>query len=554
MPDPFPAIKRELQRRRSEDGNPAIQLFGRRFFSDQTVPELLSEFLLLATSKKRIGKAIIDKGYVFPDIYVLKNWPMETSLAYAPKSRLNLKLFAFIGASKLETRHKSHRDHYRELLQRIQERITVSGSADKKEILKTLENLFLGFQRVGGQRTWCAQSFLPIHPEMLAAETIWKAAKARRDNIELWDEMTEHGNYFQSNQHLFLARGGELLYLQLCNLLRQSSDIIRTWCKDVNVGLDEREMTPVLLADALSDGLNKAVNSCHSTVGALAKFIDTGAEPETAKRTDYWKNESRYVQCGWCPAETWPESLLFAAELLRLCDATIDPVERIYLLETACAMQVLRSLCAQSARYADHDDTIKQGSGALNYVWAFSDPEGRSDTNKRISRRSVSAIQRLIQKAIRHPDILKNIKEQKQHEGIRWKDPYKEADRRYGHKLFLTLAKRLGMIVPRRGTGARFVLTDHLLRYLVLTTIRPGERMTYDTFKKQVFQRHGMAFDDEHLRGACRWCGTRPLTTLGDNIDKWLTDMLSSAGMLVQLSDSCSMVENPFAAGRENHQ
>ena len=78
--------------------------------------------------------------------------------------------------------------------------------------------------------------------------------------------------------------------------------------------------------------------------------------------------------------------------------------------------------------------------------------------------------------------------------------------------------------------------------------------MTYDTFKKQVFQRHGMAFDDEHLRGACRWCGTRPLTTLGDNIDKWLTDMLSSAGMLVQLSDSCSMVENPFTAGRENHQ
>jgi len=554
MPDPFPAIKRELQRRRSEDGNPAIQLFGRRFFSDQTVPELLSEFLLLATSKKRIGKAIIDKGYVFPDIDVLKNWPMETSLAYAPKSRLNLKLFAFIGASKLETRHKSHRDHYRELLQRIQERITVSGSADKEEILKTLENLFLGFQRVGGQRTWCAQSFLPIHPEMLAAETIWKAAKARRDNIESWDEITEHGNYFQSNQHLFLARGGELLYLQLCNLLRQSPDIIRTWCKDVNAGLDEREMTPVLLADALSDGLNEAVNSCPSTVGALAKFIDTGAEPETAKRTDYWKSEPRYVQCGWCPAETWPESLLFAAELLRLCDATIDPVERIYLLETACAMQVLRSLCAQSARYADNDDTIKQGSGALNYVWAFSDPEGRSDTIKRISRRSVSAIQRLIQKAIRHPDILKNIKEQKQREGIRWKDPYKEADRRYGHKLFLTLAKRLGMIVPRRGTGARFVLTDHLLRYLVLTTIRPGEIMTYDTFKKQVFQRHGMAFDDEHLRGACRWCGTRPLTTLGDNIDKWLTDMLSSAGMLVKLSDSCSMVENPFTAGRENHQ
>jgi len=507
----------------------------------------------LATSQKRIGKAIIDKVRVFPDIDVLKNWPPETSLAYAPKSRLNLKLFALIGASKLETRHKSHRDHDRELRQRIREKITVSGSADTEVILKTLENLFLGFQRVGGQRTWCAQSFLPIHPEMLAAETLWNSTKAKK--AENWDEITERFNhFFTSNQHRFLARGGELLYLQLCNLLRQSPDIIRVWCKDVDAGLDEREMTPVLLADALSYGLNKALNSCPSTVGSLAKFIDTGAEPETAKRTDCQDGEPRYVQCGWCPEETWPESLLFAVELLRLCDATIDPVERIYLLETACAMQVLRSLCAQSARYTDHNDTIRQGSGSLNYVWAFSDPEGHSDAIKRISRRSVSAIQRLIQKAIRHPDILKNIEEQKQNEGIRWKDPYKEADRRYGHKLFLTLAKRLGMIVPRRGAGARFVLTDHLLRYLVLTTIRPGERMTYDTFKKQVFKRFGMAFDDEYLRVACRWYGTRPFTTLGDNIDKWLTDMLSAAGMLIRLSDSCSMVENPFNAGRENRQ
>ncbi len=35
--------------------NPAIQLFGNRLFMDQTVSELLVEFLLVVFSTKRIG-------------------------------------------------------------------------------------------------------------------------------------------------------------------------------------------------------------------------------------------------------------------------------------------------------------------------------------------------------------------------------------------------------------------------------------------------------------------------------------------------------------------
>ena len=126
---------------------------------------------------------------------------------------------------------------------------------------------------------------------------------------------------------------------------------------------------------------------------------------------------------------------------------------------------------------------------------------------------------------------------------------YKEADGRYGHKLFLTVAKRLGLVVPKRGAGARLVLNDKLLRCMVLATIRPGERVTYESFKKLLFAHYGLALDDATVGRSCAWSGTARLSTLGGDADAWLAEMLDASGMLIRLSDSFSLVTNPFDAG-----
>ena len=140
-------------------------------------------------------------------------------------------------------------------------------------------------------------------------------------------------------------------------------------------------------------------------------------------------------------------------------------------------------------------------------------------------------------------------KESDERQGKKWKDPYGEADSRYGHKLFVTLAKRIGLLVPKRGSGARFVLNEKLLRFLVLALVRPGERMTYETFKGLLFAHYGIAVDDRQLSKACEWCGTARLSTLGGSADAWLLEMLDASGMLLRLSDSCSLVCNPFGKG-----
>jgi hypothetical protein len=155
----------------------------------------------------------------------------------------------------------------------------------------------------------------------------------------------------------------------------------------------------------------------------------------------------------------------------------------------------------------------------------------------------LNAVQRLIHDAIRHPVIRAGLKGLSSSELAKI---YKEADGRYGHKLFLTIAKRIGLIVPKRGAGARFVLNDRLLRFLVLSVIRPGERVTYETFKKLLIAHYGIAVDDDGLASSCEWSGTSRLTTLGGMADEWLVEMLDAAGVLIRLSDSCSLILNPF--------
>jgi len=433
--------------------------------------------------------------------------------------------------------------HSRDLIRGMRSPEKLSpGSLDKDDVLKTLENLFLGFQSVGGQRTWCAASFLPITRELIADESIWRETAARAKAVENWEIAL---NYFSHTQQLFLARSGALLYLQVCNALRQAPANFQSWASTAGLSLTQRESSPPELLAALESSLSSVLDACPETVGKLAEFLDTGVEPNTARQTDFQlgTNEPRFASCGWCPAESWPEGLLFVIELLRICEAAIDPIERLEILEISCAMQVLRSLCAQSARYALDGIQWMDGIGPLGYIWALSDPSGDVAVIKQISRRNVNAVQRLIYNAVRHPDVLAGLQGLNDSELAK---VYKDADGRYGHKLFLTVAKRIGLIVPKRGAGARFVFNDRLLRFLVLSVLRPGERVTYDTFKQLLLAHYGIVVDDHGLASSCEWSGTSRLTTLGCKADEWLIEMLDAAGVLIRLSDSCSLVLNPF--------
>lgn len=516
--------------------NPAIELFGKRLFADQSPLEFLIEFLLVINSPKQVDSEKFERP--FPSLETLAAWG-DTELKYSPKSRLNLKLFSFLGASRLDSRHETHRQHYKELLESLRNNIKVTETGSEADVLRTLENLFLGFQGVGSGRTWCAQSFLPICKGFLAGETIWSESVARRSNPASWsDSVASHEKYFASNKKLFLARGGEVLYLQVCNALRQKPSEVKQWVKDSGVEIEPKEQDPIALHASLQQELEKLFLHCPNTVTEIAEFIDSGVEPETAFATDFINGEKekpRYVTAGWCAAESWKEGYIFAVELLRLCKADLDIIERLRLLETACSMQVLRTLAAQSARHYSLGNEVSWPG----YRFAVSAPEGGEPGVKRISRHTAKLAEKLIYGAIRSKDAMSETEDEE-----RRNNSLRKVDKGYGGKLFMSLSKRIGLLIPRRGPGVRFTLNEQLLRMLVVTTVPVGGRLTYDKFKELVEARHGLVFDADGFARASKWLdGNEHFVKTG--IDSWLKEMLDAAGLLIHLSDSCALVENP---------
>lgn len=518
--------------------NPAIQLFGHRFFSDQTHCELLIELLLVIFSPKKF-KDNAEFKTCLPELSYLQNQP-DQIFQYAPKARLNLKLFSFLGASKLDARHKTHRDHHLELLQELKDRIE-TDSQDKEGVIRTLENLFLGFQGAGSGRGWCAQSFMPISEGFLGGETIWNETQAKKKNPDSWERLTESSTalktFFTMNKHRFLGRGGESLYLQLCNALSQPKTKIKEWADSIDLGLTKDEKDPESLHKGLEKALQNFKNHSPSALTEIAEFIDSKLDPDTPEKTDWddWNNgEKRFVDAGWCRTESWREGYLFAVEIHRLLRAGLDIVDRIYLLEIACAMQVLRSLGAQTSRITERENPAPWPG----YRLALSAPADDRPDIRRLSQISVKTMEKQIYQSLRSEHVTLPGDAEKKGKIL------SQADKSYGGKLFISMSKRIGLMVPKMGPGARFVLNERLLRFLVITSVPLGGRYTLDTFKQILENRHGLVLDADGLDRAGKWMNGTGIYLPADT-DQWLQQMLEAAGFLIQLSDSCALVSNP---------
>ena len=531
LPNPFPKTDDIYQTR-----NPAFVLFGSRFFADQTVVELLAELLSVVFSDKWIGS----KGPItspLPSLQDLNDWASGKGkkLIYRPPIRLNLKLFALLCASPLSSRHQVHEEHYEYLANKFLSKVR----ADRKkpeEVKEWVEDFLTGFQGAGFDRTWCAQTFYPVTTNFLLQETIWNHTEARRRPLSTWvDAVYKFNTHYTVSRHRFLARGGELLYLQLCNLF--SGKPAASLAK--KLGYYEPDYELDSLHECLEKGFQLLQRKQFAVLDKTVDFIEN-LDPETHLET----NRHDGLTCGWCPEESWPEAYLFAIEMSRILRATIDPVEQLELMQFGCALQVLRSMCAQSVRYGSLSPKSDHHGSVLGYGWVFSPIEGYSTQQRLASCQNLGVIFRVIKSALQNEDIVKHVESVKH--GIRL-SPNK-LDTNYGHKYFNRLGKRLGIIYPWKGAEPRFVLTDKLLRYLVLSVLEPGMSCTYEEFKNRIYAHHGIAIEGQELQNAIVWTGLPLNSSVQPDGDSCLTQMLRAGGFLIELSDGCSIVRNPFSA------
>lgn len=112
--------------------------------------------------------------------------------------------------------------------------------------------------------------------------------------------------------------------------------------------------------------------------------------------------------------------------------------------------------------------------------------------------------------------------------------------------IFKKMGKELQIVIPRKGAYERFSLSEDIVRYMVLSLVRPGKKMTFDSFLQVLYDHYGIVI------GAAQYAQLKENVEPGmggyfDENQIQFQMFLKNCGLLRDLSDATSIVENPYA-------
>ncbi|MEH6626567.1 MAG: hypothetical protein V7739_08985 [Motiliproteus sp.] len=504
--------------------NVANKIYGRRLYKDQTSVEYLSEMLLVFISSKSSDQEEKSNPYSF----ILPEHGSKYS--YHPASGLAVKLFSFFPNSKLGTRHEVHRKTYIEILEKLKSTVRTGTNSEKDDLVRLLQSVLSGFVGVGNNRTWVTQSFLPAAEKLISCEINWKHTAAEASGVADWESSLK---YFETNRHNFMARGGELIFLQLANLFKNYQDLSSNG--DVKIYedrvVDSQEVTKV--QSEVESGLGEIINASYNKINVLSKYIENVLDDYELK--GFESNGGGKVgnaTLGWIHKDSWKEALLLAYEIKNITTAVVSDLEKLQLLQHLLSLHTLRSMCFQSARLDDSAVKINGFSG--NYVWVLADPrDGADSLMRKMATRNFDQIENLLYRVLRGVFI---------NEGG---EKFTQAEN-HGFKIFRKLSKEIGLVIPPKGQEQRFVLSSDTLRLLVVALLSPGERITMDDFYERVFSHFGIVMGGGQLGQAFEWMGGAEEREYESYYKcDWIEDLLKRSGLLIELSDAVSIVINP---------
>ncbi|NYE25608.1 hypothetical protein [Pigmentiphaga litoralis] len=522
-----------------EDDNPAIQVFGRRFHRDQTPVEYLAEFLLVFAAPKDDNEG---NAYAFP-LY----GSAPSKLSYHPRCRLALKLFSFLGASKLETRHQSHINSFKVGIEELEQRINSGSKISGNDAVRLIQGVFSGFVGVAGDRTWTAHTFLPASETLLARETLWKhggTKGAAKTPGLTWDEAVD-GHYFDTSAHSFMARGGELLYLQLASLFNTQEGLgglhtLFSFGEGAACYTHLRSIADLeTLRGRLQSGLQQVLRESEQAIGPLGEFVD-----QTFAAAGITSEGKRLpAALGWVPIETATEASLFGWEIDNICSAQRSGLQKISLLKDLCVLHVMRTLCFQSARVTGSSGT-KPFVG--NYAWIVS-PSGdqAGDNTKKIAVNAYAEIENLLYESLRAFDDYDTGVEG---EVAATREGWLNRGDDNVLRLFRKIGKQVGVIVPRNGSGMRITLPPPMVRLLVAALVPPGTRIQLDKFYERAYAHFGLAINQDLIQLALASSRTQHASDAFGIDSSWFEEELRRGGYLIPLSDAVALVLNPYEA------
>jgi len=510
--------------------NLAIRTFGRRLYSDQTVNEYLTEFLLVFIGKSEKGSEITSKdGFnKITEYYnkeVLRNegiYEFDNIIEYSVFPDIGLRRFIFLQNSKISSQSKVDLCANTELNNQLLKAINGEGEVT----LEMLRSFLYGFVSVSKNRGWFAKTLLPMCRENIFPEAM--GLKKDRNKLKFSEVFNDNNNKFKLDtkfgwkQYNFQARGGEVYYLHLLNGMKQL--------------LNEDEKNGKKIIANIDSKLKHLLNS-FKQISDLSKFISNTWLDYYLKQLNCDNDRKKIMEeleitkkAQWIIVQNPLISKNSVLELSNLLDNSTSEFEKFDLLATCISFQIIRKMMV---------DIGIQCKEELAFVFHVSSNEIHDAKIKKNAQIKFKRNEELFQ--IVMGDNLKLMNDYKENNIKKNDESILKEGYNHSHKLVRKLGKELDIIRPKKGPGMRFVFSKNLVKFLVLTFVQPGKSITLDTFFEKIYDSYKIIVREEEYY---KHYG-EPANVLNHNAHEFQL-LLKENGFLKELSDAVSIVENPY--------
>lgn len=489
-------------------------VFGHRLRPEQTVYEYIIEFLQVMISKKSMVSDNGDKKDEIVDYFPINENVYLNKIEFYPISRVGLKRFIFFKKSKQDGKFPIDIGAYercREILE-DKNRIDIASNyefIDEEYAVNMLENLLYGFRAVVKNRSWFAQSTLPVCKELILPETMGdKKNRIKLGKFENCTELEKVDGHFETKKYSFMARGGEVYYLHLL--------------KALNNNIEYKE--------EIERGFEKLINK-FPKLSLISNFITESWENEIGCSCT---NKTIKKTLGTIPDGFERREIYTLIELDNFLSTNIHPFEKIDILSYGILLQMIRMLHEQACNTCQKNTPF----------WLVDIREGnKSDSEvRKLAIKSYSQFEQDVLDALymHLDDYIKDNESKTINSAI--KDTY---------KLYRKLGKEIGIVIPSTGPGMRFTLSENMVKFLVLSIIKPKGKLTLDTFLDKLYEHYGIIIDGKHYEEEMEKNKSVYLEDLSMLYKNKVAfqQMLKDCGFLRDLSDSTSIVENPYDRG-----
>lgn len=496
----FPKWLEKEYEKAKDNGPLSTLIFGNRFKSDQTLYEYLIEFLLVFVSAK--DEDLNTGKMKFHDLSV------DNKLYYWVEPRMALRRFIFFDKSKKKGSIPEDAIAYQEMINLIVDKMDISDKEEAKEYVENIQDLFHGYAAVVRNRFWGAQTLLPICPEFVLCGVDPTESK-RRKNVKWEKEPQSLDEYFDFTRHNFLSRGGELYYLHLLQALSINKN------------------NQIILEDLLNDLMN---NQCQK-ISKLADFVQESWEKQYSINKITQRMEVSYI-----PASGYKECGSYSVdELISYLNCKLHPITRIEILAKGVMLQIMRMM---SFRVADY-------LGKEPLTWIVDMKGATTDTVKKLAHDSFRNIESDFMTAINKMANETSVGADQRMKKVR------EA-RINSLDIFKNKGKELQCIIPISGPFERFTLSEDIIRFLVLSLVKPGDKMTLNMFLEKLYTNYRIVIGPEEYKKSLKnsSMGSSLVNSFSENVLAFQC-FLRDTGFLRELSDATSIVVNPYELIKE---